>query len=174
MSRKSRFRRPFNKQHGKRSRPSIGHDFYQIYWSLWRQKLPSILGLFVNTLTADEKYFLVTRENLTQHNQTQLSEKRKLFLNFFSVILKPILRFECFQKKITRTVYVFAELWPPKNAVRWMSRKWLGKCLKSPISEDPSTSNMISRLKHCWNLHDSTFIKFIDHCEGNWVERNPS
>ena len=126
MSRKSRFRRPFNKQHGKRSRPSIGHDFYQIYWSLWRQLswkksvivIWKILGLFVNTLTADEKYFLVTRENLTQHNQTQLSEKRKLFLNFFSVILKPILRFGCFQKKITRTVYVFAELWPPKNAVR--------------------------------------------------------
>ena len=26
---------------------------------------------------------------------------------------------------------------------------WLGKCLKSPVSEDPSTSNMVNGPKHC-------------------------
>ena len=48
-----------------------------------------------------------------------------------------------------------------------LSRAWLDNCLKSPASEDPSTSNMVNEPKHCWNLNDSTFIIFIDKCEGN-------
>ena len=32
-----------------------------------------ILVLFVNTLTADEKYSLINRENLTEPDQMQLS-----------------------------------------------------------------------------------------------------
>ena len=50
----------------------------------------------------------------------------------------------------------------------------LDKCLKSTVSEDHSTSNMISGAKHCWNLQDSIFITFIDHCEGNWVGKSLS
>ena len=38
---------------------------------------------FLNTLTGNEKHYLVTRDNLTQRIQIQLSEKEKLFLNFF-------------------------------------------------------------------------------------------
>ena len=44
---------------------------------------------------------------------------------------------------------------------------WLDNCLKSPVSHDPSKSNMVNRLKHCWNLNDSAFIIFIDHCAMN-------
>ena len=43
----------------------------------------------------------------------------------------------------------------------------LDKCLKSPLSEDPSRSNMVNRSKHCSNLNDSTFTIFIDPSEGN-------
>ena len=46
-------------------------------------------------------------------------------------------------------------------------KTWLGKCLKSPVLEEPLTSNVINGPKHCFNLNDSTFTKFIDHCEGN-------
>ena len=42
-----------------------------------------ILRLFVNTLTVDEKRYLVTRDNFTQRIETQLSEKQKSFFNFF-------------------------------------------------------------------------------------------
>ena len=28
-------------------------------------------------------------------------------------------------------------------------KTWLGKCLKSPVAEDPSTSNMVNVPKHC-------------------------
>ena len=45
---------------------------------------------------------------------------------------------------------------------------WLDESLKSPVSEDPSTSNMVKMPKHCWNLNDSAFTVFIDPCENNW------
>ena len=64
--------------------------------------LCKILGLFVNTLTDDDKYFLLYRDNLTQQIQILLSEKRKTFSHFFSEFLKSTLNFEHFQKKDDR------------------------------------------------------------------------
>ena len=58
-----------------------------------------ILGLFVNTLTVDENYSLLYRDNLTQPIQILLSQKPKTFSQLSSKILKPILNFEHFQKK---------------------------------------------------------------------------
>ena len=43
----------------------------------------------------------------------------------------------------------------------------LDKCLKSDVSEDPSTSNMVNGIRQCWYLNDTTFTMFIDQCEGN-------
>ena len=40
------------------------------------------LGLFVNTLTADDKQSILERDNLTQPIQIQLSNKQKNFSNF--------------------------------------------------------------------------------------------
>ena len=48
-------------------------------------------------------------------------------------------------------------------------KTWLEKCLKSPVSEDTSTSDRVSGTKHCWNLNDSTFTIFIDPREDNSV-----
>ena len=45
----------------------------------------------------------------------------------------------------------------------------LDKCLKSPVSEDPSTSNMVNAPKHCSNLIEDTFTRLIDHCKDNSV-----
>ena len=47
-----------------------------------------------------------------------------------------------------------------------LRKTWLDKCLKSPVSEDPLTSNMVNGPKHCWNLNDGTFTIFIDPLEG--------
>ena len=46
-------------------------------------------------------------------------------------------------------------------------KTWFNKCLKSPISADPSSANMVNRLKHSFNPHKSTFTIFIDHREDN-------
>ena len=58
-----------------------------------------ILRLFVNTLTADNKYFLINRDTLTQPIQMQLFQRQKTFYEFFSAFLKSILNFQSFQKK---------------------------------------------------------------------------
>ena len=42
------------------------------------------LGLFVNTLTIDEKHYLLSRENLTKAIRTKLSQKQKRFCQVFS------------------------------------------------------------------------------------------
>ena len=50
----------------------------------------------VNTLTVDEKRYLLHRDNLTQPFQMQLSQKQKTFPEFFLRFLKSILNFKCF------------------------------------------------------------------------------
>ena len=41
-----------------------------------------ILSLFVNTLTVNEKHYVLNRDNLRQPIQKQLSEKQKTFSEF--------------------------------------------------------------------------------------------
>ena len=54
--------------------------------------------MFVKTLTADDKYSLLNRDNLTQPIRTPLSQKRKAFSPFFLPFSKSTLNFEHFQK----------------------------------------------------------------------------
>ena len=61
--------------------------------------LCKFLRLLVKTLTDDEKYSLLYRENLTQPIQILLSQKQQTFSHFFSAFFKSILNFEHFQKK---------------------------------------------------------------------------
>ena len=44
--------------------------------------IPQVLGLFVNKLTANDKYSLQNSENLWQPIQIQLPKKQKMFLDF--------------------------------------------------------------------------------------------
>ena len=62
--------------------------------------LCKFLRLLVKTLTDDEKYSLLYRENLTQPIQILLSQKSKTFPKLSSEIFKPTLNFEHFQKKV--------------------------------------------------------------------------
>ena len=55
--------------------------------------------MFVNTLTADDKYSLLNRSNLTLPIQILLSHKVKSFSEFFCSFLKFTLNFEHFQAK---------------------------------------------------------------------------
>ena len=90
MSKKSRLRLPFQKEHAKRASTLLKSErqhLYHIYWSMGMQlncKKPllficKILRLFVNTLSAVAKYSLPNRDNLTQPIQMQLSQKEKAF-----------------------------------------------------------------------------------------------
>ena len=110
MSEKSRFRGPFEKQHGKRAEllfKSERMHLYHIYWSLWRQLglkkslwvTFKILGLFVNPLTANDRYSLLNRGDLLRHFQMQFSQKQKTLSEFFLSFSKFRFIFKHFQKK---------------------------------------------------------------------------
>ena len=53
-----------------------------------------------------------------------------------------------------------------------LQNTWLQKCLKSSTSEDFSPSNMVNGPKHCLNLHNSSFLIFIDQCAGYLVAKS--
>ena len=61
--------------------------------------LCKILRLLVKTLTDDDKYSLLYRENLTQPIQILFSQKPKTFSRLSSETLKLTLNFEHFEKK---------------------------------------------------------------------------
>ena len=120
-----------------------------------------ILGLLVHTLATDEKYRVLNRDNLMIPIQMHLSEKKKLFLNFLLHFWNLTEILNVLKQKMNLIAFVF-----PKFRTR---KRWLDKCLKTPVSEDSSTSKRVNVFKHCWNLHQSTFTIFIDHCLENWV-----
>ena len=60
--------------------------------------LCNTLRLFVNTLTNDDRYCLLYRDNLTEPIHILLSQKQKTFSEFFSAFLKSTLNFDYFQQ----------------------------------------------------------------------------
>ena len=68
-------------------------------WKIYPLLKFDFLGVFVNTLTADDKYPVRDCENLPFSIQTQLFEKRKSFSYFFIDFLKSSSSFKDFFKK---------------------------------------------------------------------------
>ena len=75
------------------------------------------LRLFINILTADDKYSLLIRDNLAQPIQLQLSKKES-FTKLFLSLLKCRPNLERFEKKMTFIVYMFPKLRTAKYVVR--------------------------------------------------------
>ena len=61
--------------------------------------ISEILGLFVNTLTADDKQSCRNSKNLRQPIQMQWSKKDETFFEFFASFLKLSSVFQIFEKK---------------------------------------------------------------------------
>ena len=61
--------------------------------------IDKIVRLFVNTLPADEKHYLLNRDNLTQPIEIELYQKEKTISEFFLAFLKSILNFKHLLKK---------------------------------------------------------------------------
>ena len=110
ISKKSRFRLPFQKEHGKRVSTLSKFErqnLYHIYWSTRRQfscaesllVICKSLRLFVNTMSAVDKCSLPNTDKLMQPIHIQLSQKLKTFSQLFPAFSKSRLNFEHFQKK---------------------------------------------------------------------------
>ena len=73
---------------------------------------------FLNTLTADDKYCINSRDNWMQNIQMHLSQKQKIFSQFFFAFFESALNFERFQTKMTLIAYVFPNLPNTKDVLR--------------------------------------------------------
>ena len=78
--------------------------------------------LFLYIFTANDKYSLISKDKWMQTIQMHLSEKQKIFSEFFSVFFESALNFEHFQKKITLIAYVFPKLPTTKDVLISMSK----------------------------------------------------
>ena len=168
--------KPFDKQHGKRAKALLkfaSQHIYLVRWPLpiqlsWKKFLfltCQILGLLVNTLPADEDNPVLNRYNLTIDGiQMELYKKQNIFLIFFLDFWNLQYILNILNNETTLIDFLFPKLRPAKTLSE--------KCLKSPVSEDPSTSNMINMLKHCWNLNHCTFILLIDHWKFSLVGKS--
>ena len=114
MSKNSRFRGPFDKQHCKGTKlcRNMNHTTFTIFIDHcednWVGK--NCLILFLNTLTADNRHSLPNRDNSRQSIQMQLLQKQKIFSQFVAAFLKATLNLEHFQKKMTLIAHVFWKL----------------------------------------------------------------
>ena len=89
-------------------------QFFLYFWNvdqilniLKKKMTQEILGLFDNTLTTDDKYYLLNRNNLAGH-----------FCQIFSEFLKCRSNFEHFERRMTLTAYVFLKIQSTKDVVR--------------------------------------------------------
>ena len=179
MSAKSCFRIPFNKQHKKRTQTllqSAQPHLYHIYWPFWTyiswkmsMLVPfKILRLFVNTLTDDDKYSLLNKDNLTQPIQIILSQKRKALSQFFAAFLKWTLNIAHFRKKddphswciseITvsefvrcRILRLFANTLTADDKYPLLNRDNLTQPIQITLSQKQKTFSHFS--PHFWELH---------------------
>ena len=99
------------------------------------------MGLLVNTLAADENYLVLHRDNLKIPIQMQSSQEEKKFSQFFAAFLESRLNFKHFENEDDPHRFFVLEVRTPKT--------YSDKCLKSPVSEDASRSNMSNLPKHC-------------------------
>ena len=74
--------------------------------SVWRE----ILRLFVNALTADDKYSASNMRNLPQIFQTPASLKQNTFSGVFNAFLKYAWNLEHFQKKDEYPSLIISEI----------------------------------------------------------------
>ena len=114
MCKKSRFRLPLQKEHGKQVRTDFKSEreyLRHIYCSMGRQfsgkksllVIWKSLRLFVNTMNAVDKCSLPNRDTLMQPIHMDLSEQLKTFSRFVNVFSKCRLSFEYFQKNRWRS-----------------------------------------------------------------------
>ena len=129
-SRRAYFRTPFGNQrvNGFQTPLKVAtHNYYPFFpWISgklsWKKTVLlwlNILRLFVNTLTADDKYSCRNKQNFLQQLQTLLSEKRKTFSGFFIEILKCVWNLQHFEKKYESPSLIISEIFVLERGCYW-------------------------------------------------------
>ena len=127
-----------------------------LIWKISPLVIGEILGVFVNKLTADNKYPVQDYENLQLTIEMQLPEKRKTFCNFLFHLwyLHEILNI--FKEKLIVIGNVFPKLQTVKSLVRPFSKK---PCFRTPFdSQHVKASNVLA--KSAWECFYHFFSSF--------------
>ena len=109
LSKERFFRTHFDSQHVKASQVLAKYQwehFYHVFstfsgeliWKMSPLMLGKILGVFVNTMTADGKYPIQDCENLQLPIEMQLSKKRKTLSQFFVPFVESTSNFKHFER----------------------------------------------------------------------------
>ena len=118
--------------------------------------------LLTHSMSMTSILFVIGR---VAHNQFKRNypTKKKLFLIFLLQFWNWNQIFNILNKNIICIAHVFPKL--------WLQKTLLDKCLKYPVPENSSRVNMLRRWKHCWNLHESTFMIIFHHSDKDWVTK---
>ena len=73
---------------------------------------------FLNTLTSDDRYSLISKNKWMETIQMHLSQKPKIFSELLCEFFEFVLNFEPFQRKMTLIAYVFPKLPTTKDVLR--------------------------------------------------------
>ena len=157
ISKKPHFRTAFDSQHVKGSQISVksaSHYFYLNSPSLWAKLILKMsllviwetLGVFVNTLTADDKYNLGNCANFQLPITMQLSKKLKTFSQFFVPYLEFTSNFKHFEQKMIVIANVFPQLLTVEDLVRPLYKK---RCFRTPF-DSQHVKGSRTPLKSAW------------------------
>ena len=87
-------------------------EFQKFLLDTWKFFRP-----FLNTLTADDRYSLIRKNEWMQTIQMPLSQKPNIFSELFCAFLEFVLNLEHFKKKTTLIAYVFLKLPTTKDVL---------------------------------------------------------
>ena len=129
-SRNSCFRTPFGNQRINWFQTPLkvaSHHYYpfsswisgKLSWKKTALLWLKILRLFVNTLTADDKYSCRNMQNFLQQLQTLLSPKRKTLSWFFIAFLKCAWNLQYFEKKDDFHSLIISEIIVSETGCYW-------------------------------------------------------
>ena len=82
----------------------------KLIWKMSPIEFSEILGVFVKTLTANDKYLVLDWKKLPLPIPTQLSEKRKTFSQYFVPFLECKSNFKHFERKDDRHSQSISEI----------------------------------------------------------------
>ena len=86
------------------------NEFEKLLLDTWK-----FFRCFINTLTANDKYSLISKDKCMQTIQMHLSQKKNILSQFFSAFFESALNFEHFQQNMTLIAYVSPKFSTTKN-----------------------------------------------------------
>ena len=138
----------------------------KLSWKTSLLVISEILGLFVDTLTSDDKCSFSKREISQQEIQMQLFEKSKFLINFLLYFWNLHHILNTLEKRLASELKYFRNY--------WLRSILLLNCLKDYKIGHPWGLNLLTGRKQWLNLNEKKLAKLFHFCVLYWVGKYPS